>query len=317
MNRWDNKELPLNAPGSVQGVPNLPKGFAETFQSRLVDLGEIKLHAVIGGTGRPLLLLGGWPQTWYAWRLVMPELSKHYTVIAVDPRGVGLSDQPEGGYDLATLAQDMVCLMAALGHTRFAMVGHDIGMWTGYALAADSPACVDRLIVIDALTPGVSPSAPLLGPRALSDRMWHFNFNRTLGINEQLVSGREEIYFGYQFATKAGTPLPDYAVQHYVDTLKASPEALRASFDFYRAIDQDLEQNAVRKETRLAMPVLAIGGALSGGPAVEKEMRLVANDVTGAVIPNCGHYVAEEAPEALLQVLLPFLEPYKLNPTDA
>jgi pimeloyl-ACP methyl ester carboxylesterase len=312
MSRWNAEENHPTGFGSVSGVPELPKGFADAFESRLVNVGDLKLHAVIGGSGKPLLLLGGWPQTWYAWRLVMPGLARHFKIIAVDPRGVGLSDQPRDGYDLATLAQDMVRLMTSLGHSRFAMVGHDIGMWTGYALASDHPGSLARLAVLDATTPGVSPSPPLLGSRLMSDRLWHFNFNRVHGINEQLISGREDIYFGYQFATKAATPhsLPDYAVQHYVDTLKASPEALRASFEFYRAIDQDLEQNAVRRKTKLTMPVLAVGGAASVAAGVEKEMRLVADDVTGVVLPDCGHYVPEEAPDALLHALMPFLSPY-------
>ena len=309
MSRWNGTVFQSSIFGAVDGVPELPGGIRGVFESRLVDIAGIKLHAVIGGEGEPLLLVGGWPQTWYAWRHIMPELARHFRVVAVDARGVGLSDWAAGGYDLATLASDMVQLMASLGHSRFAMVGHDIGMWIGYALASDFPNSLTRLAVLDATTPGVSPSPPLLGPRAISDRLWHFNFNRTVAINEQLVQGREELYFGYQFATKAGNPtaLPAYAIKLYVDTLKVSPEALRCSFDYYRAIDADLEQNAIRREKKLTIPVLAVGGARSVGQFVEKEMRIVADDVTGIVLPDCGHYVAEEAPLALLEALLPFL----------
>ncbi len=313
MSRWNDAVFQPSKFGAVNGVLELPEAFEKVFESRLVDIGAVKLHAVVGGTGDPLLLIGGWPQTWYAWRLVMPELARHFKVIAVDARGVGLSDWARDGYDLGTLASDMVHLMASLGHARFAMVGHDIGMWIGYALASDHPGTLTRLAVVDATIPGVSPSPPLLGLRAISDRLWHFNFNRTLGINEQLISGREEIYFGYQFATKAGSPtaLPKHAVKLYVDTLRVSHEALRCSFEFYRAIDADLEQNAVRRENPLTLPVLAVGGARSVGQFVEKEMRLVADEVNGVVISACGHYVAEEAPQALLDALLPFLAPHQ------
>ncbi|HEX9200764.1 MAG TPA: alpha/beta fold hydrolase [Acidobacteriaceae bacterium] len=122
-------------PGSVSGAPNLPAGFTDTFTSRYVDTGEVCLHAVIGGEGPPLLLVHGWPQNWYYWRLVMPALARDFQVVAVDQRGIGLSDKPAGGYDTGTQANDMVALMEALGHQRFAMVGVDTGMPIAYALA--------------------------------------------------------------------------------------------------------------------------------------------------------------------------------------
>ena len=119
-----------SSPGSVTAVPHLPASFTDRFTSSLVDTGRVRLHVVTGGTGPALLLLAGWPQTWYAWRHVMLALGEKFTVIAADPRGVGLSEKPDDGYDTGTLARDMVELMVALGHTRFTMVGHDIGMWS-------------------------------------------------------------------------------------------------------------------------------------------------------------------------------------------
>ncbi|WP_243437362.1 alpha/beta fold hydrolase [Streptomyces sp. FH025] len=294
-------------PGSVSQAPNLPAGFTDTFTSRYVDTGELRLHAVTGGEGPALLLLAGWPQTWYAWRLLMPALARDFQVVAVDPRGVGLSEKPSGGYDTGTLARDMVALMDALGHRRFAMVGHDVGMWTGYALAADHPDRLDRLAVAEAAIPGLSPSPPLFGSGEVNDRLWHFAFNRLDGMNEQLVRGREHLYFGHQFATKAAKALPEYAVRHYVETLAADPEALRASFEFYRALDTTIAQNEERRVWRLSLPVLAIGGAENLGAAVGATMRLAAEDVESVVLPGCGHYPAEEAPEAMLSALTAFL----------
>src|SRR5579864_3291371 len=115
-------------PGSVSQAPNLPAGFTDTFTSRFIDTGALRLHAVIGGDGPPLLLVHGWPQTWYAWRFVMPTLAKDFQVVAVDQRGIGLSGKPRDGYDTGTQARDMVALMDALGHQRFAMYGTDTGM---------------------------------------------------------------------------------------------------------------------------------------------------------------------------------------------
>ncbi len=303
-------------PGSVSRAPNLPEGFSDTFTSRFVDTGQLRQHAVVGGNGPPLLLVHGWPQSWYAWRLVMPALARDFEVIAPDQRGVGLSAKPPDGYDTRTLADDMVALMEALGHQRFAMVGHDTGMWIGYALAADHPDRLTRLAVAETPLPGLSPSPPLFANAHLNNALWHFAFNRLAEINEQLVTGQEEIYFGWQFATKAARALPDYAVDYYVDALASSPEALHASFAIYRALDATIAQNQERKEQRLSLPILAIGGGHSLGDQVAATMRLAADDVQTLVIPGCAHWVAEETPEETLAALTSFLGPYqKESPT--
>jgi len=192
-------------PGSVSGAPGLPAGFTSTFTSRYVDTGQLRLHAVTGGEGPPLLLVHGWPQTWYAWRMLMPPLARYFSVVAVDQRGIGLSDKPTGGYDTATLASDLVALMDALGHPRFALYGTDVGMPIAYALAADHRDRVDRLAVSEAPLPGISPSPPLFLPPQLNERLWHLAFNQLPTVNEQLVTGREDIFFGAEFDASAGT----------------------------------------------------------------------------------------------------------------
>ena len=298
----------LSGPGSAEGTPGLPDGFT----SRLVDVGEgLHLHAVVGGDGPPLLLLAGWPETWYAWRLIMPALARDYTVVAADARGVGLSGKPAGGYDLATLAGDMVALMERLGYERFAMFGHDVGMWTGYALAADHPGRVERLALAEAVIPGLALSPLVFTPQDVVNRLWHFMFNRLDGLNEQLVEGREDLFLRWQFAHKAVHPLPETAIAHYVDSIARSPEALRACFGFYRAIDEDIAQNAVRKTTTLTLPVLTIAGAASTGAAVEQAIRPVAADVRSIVLGDCGHFPAEEAPDETLAAVTEFLAPYR------
>lgn len=298
---------PLTGFGTVSGVPWLSDGFTDVFDSTLVRVGDVELHTVQGGAGRPLLLVGGWPQNWYVWRFVMPRLAEHFRVVAVDPRGVGRSDKPHGGYDTGTVAAELVALMRELGHERFAMAGHDVGMWIGYALAADHCAAVERLALLDAMIPGLAPTIPVFGPEALNDGLWHFAFNRKRGVNEQLVRGREHIYYGDQFRTKAMQPLPESAVDFYIETIARDPEALRASFDYYRATDDNMAQNNQRKQHPLTMPVLTVAGARGQGERVGALLGPVTEQLDSVVLPDCGHYVPEESPDALLDHLLPFL----------
>jgi len=296
-------------PLAVAGAPNLPAGFTDTFTSRYVDTGELRLHAVIGGHGPPVLLVHGWPETWYAWRMVMPTLARDFQVIAVDQRGIGLSDKPQEGYDTATLAGELVALMEALGHQRFVIYGTDTGMPIAYALAADHPDRLERLVVSEAPLPGVSPSPPLFLPPLLNARFWHLMFNQLPAeVNEELVRGREAIFFGAEFDASAGTnKLPADAVSYYIDLLAADPDALRGSFGFYRAVGTTIAQNEQRKTRRLTMPVLAIGGEQSGGEGPGNTMKLVADDVQTVVLPGAGHWVAEQAPGELLAALTTFL----------
>jgi pimeloyl-ACP methyl ester carboxylesterase len=296
-------------PLSVSGAPGLPAGFTDTFTSHYVDTGATRLHAVVGGEGPPLLLVHGWPELWYAWRNVMPALAGDFQVIAVDQRGIGLSDKPEGGYDTATLADDLVGLMDALGHQRFAVVGHDTGFAVSYALAADHPDRVARAALLEIPgSPGAAPAPPALMPGPVNDRLWHLLFNRLDKINEQLVTGRERIFYDWEFEA-AAKKLSDATIDYYVQAL-SNPDSLRASFGFYRALDTTIAQDQQRARRRLALPVLAVGGALSFGDHVADAMRLVADDVEGVVIPDTGHFLAEESPEELLAALTPFLAPF-------
>jgi pimeloyl-ACP methyl ester carboxylesterase len=299
-------------PGSVSGAPNLPPGFTKTFKSRYVDANGLRMHAVIGGEGPPLLLIHGWPQTWYAWRMVMPALARDFRVIAVDQRGIGLTDKPPDGYDTGSQADDMVALMEALGHRRFAVYGTDTGMPIAYALAADHRDRLERLVVSEASLAGISPSPPLFLPPLLNARLWHLMFNQLPAeVNEGLVKGREDIFFGSEFAVWAARPLPDDAVRYYIDILRSDKHALRGSFGWYRALGATIEQEGQRATRRLTLPVLAIGGQFGAGETVAATMRLVADDVQGVVIPGSGHWVAEEAPEELLAALTAFLAPYR------
>ena len=297
-------------PGSVSGAPNLPAGFTDTFTSRYIDANGLRQHAVIGGDGPPLLLVHGWPENWYAWRLLMPALARDFTVFAVDQRGIGLSDKARDGYDAAGLALDLVALMDALGHERFAVVGHDTGYIIGYALAADHRDRVDRLVVAEIPgPPGVGPAPSLFEGEHLNNRLWHIPFNR---VDDELivdmVSRSADGFYRYEYAIQGGgSTLPEHAIDYYVRLYNRDRDALRASFGLYRAWDATVAQNADRAAQPLTIPVLGIGGANSWGPAPGDAMRAVADDVRTVVIPNVGHWVAEQAPEAMLAELGTFV----------
>jgi pimeloyl-ACP methyl ester carboxylesterase len=254
-------------PGSVSQPPSPP----ERFTSQFINANGLRQHVVTGGDGPPLLLVHGWPQTWYQWRLVMPALARQFTVIAPDQRGRGLTSKPAPGpdgtgYDTGTLGNDLAALMDALGYQQFAVAGHDTGMDIAYALAADHRDRVAALEVAEAVLPGVQASPPLFVPGPFNERLFHLMFNHLPTMNVQLVTGREELFFGFIFDVEAGTKkLPDYAVQVYIDNLASVPGALPGSFGFYRALDTTSAQNAQRATRKLTVPVLAIGGAESAG----------------------------------------------------
>ena len=303
--------------GSVADAPNLPAGFTDIFEDRFVDANGIRQHVVIGGDGPPLLLVHGWPENWYAWRFMMPTLAQDFTVVAVDQRGIGLSSTPADGYDSATLGDDLVALMDELGHERFALVGHDTGYIISYALAADHRDRVARMVVAEIPgPPGVQdpdvPPPPLFLPEFLNNRLWHIPFNR---VNDELIvnmvrSNADEFY-RYEFAIQGGgETLPNPTIKYYVDLYNRNKNALRASFGLYREWDATLAQNIERQNDPLTIPVLGIGGANSWGPLAADGIRPAAIDVQGAVIPDAGHWLAEQAPEEMLELLSEFLAPY-------
>jgi pimeloyl-ACP methyl ester carboxylesterase len=301
-------------PGSVSGAPHLPAGFRRTFTSRFVHAGGIRQHVVIGGDGPPLLLVHGWPENWYAWRLLMPALARDFTVIAVDQRGIGLTDKPRDGYDSATLAGDLAALMDALGHRRFAVVGHDTGYFVGYALAADHRDRVDRLAVAEVPgPPTMDLSPPMFAPESLNNRLWHIPFNR---VDDELivdmVRGNADAFYRYEFTIQSGGAMPpEYAIRYYISLYNRNRDALRATFGLYRAWDATLAQNARRQASPLTIPVLGIGGEKSWGVRAGEGMRPFATDVQTVVIPGVGHWVAETAPAEMLVALTAFLGPYR------
>jgi len=269
-------------------IPDFRDGYA------IVNEDKVRLHYVVGGEGPPLLLIPGWPQTSYTWHKIMPELAKYFTCIAVDPRGLGDSNRPLTGYDTDNVAKDLHELMKFLEYQHYKVVGHDVGMWIAYPLAANYPEEITSIVLSEAGIPGLDPL-----------RSWHFAFNRLLDLPEALVAGKERIYLEWIFNSFAYRPT-DIATEEYIRAY-SEPGAMRAGFAYYRAIPQSAEQNKKHALTALKMPVLTIGGEYARGLSLKEMLEPVAINVSASMIPGSGHYPQEEAPDAMLKVLLPFL----------
>jgi pimeloyl-ACP methyl ester carboxylesterase len=275
------------------------------MQHHHADLGDVRLHYVTAGSGFPVVLLHGWPQSWYEWRHIMPELAQRFQVIAPDLRGLGDSSRPASGYDKKTVGNDVWRLVHdELGISEFFLVGHDWGGPTAYAVATAHPQAVKKLAILDVTIPGDgSPNISQGG------RRWHHALHQTLDLPEALVTGREDIYLGWFFRNYGARPLADEEITEYLRTY-CQPGALRAGFSFYRAIPQDIADNAALLASgfRLPMPVLALGGDSAWGRRMEvvESLQRLATDVRGGVVENCGHWMPEEQPEELLRQLLGF-----------
>lgn len=276
-----------------------------SFSHHVCTLGDVRIHYARVGSGEPVVLLHGWPQTWYEWRRVMPALAGRYTVIAPDLRGLGDSSRPTTGYDLATLSGDIRGLVGSLGLGRVRLVGHDLGGPVAYAYAAQWPGEVEALAVVDAPLLGVQVE----GVEDLNHALWHFAFHQAPDVPEALVTGRERSYLTWFFKTFAydKAAIGEAEIDEYVRCYSA-PGGLRAGFAHYRAFADDARQVAEWAKTRLKLPVLALGGELSLGETTAKLYRAVADDVQGEVVPQCGHWVAEEKPHYLADRLLRFFE---------
>jgi pimeloyl-ACP methyl ester carboxylesterase len=292
-----------------------PATFWTQFHHDTVVIKGVRLHFVEGGSGTPILLLPGWPQSWYAWRYVMPLLAKAgRRVIALDPRGMGDSDRPASGYEMRTVAAELHGFVEALRLTANGpvdIVGHDLGTWIGYAYAAEWSGDVKRLAVFDALLPGITPPPPAGIPSAEANvKTWQLAFNRLDDLPEILLQGREREFLTWLFRVKCTRPwtITPADLGEYV-RVNAAPGATRAALSYYR---QNLGLEGIahsqeRAERKLAMPVLAFGAESGVGAVLLDTMRLAAADVRGGVFAGCGHYVAEEAPRAVAEQIIGFM----------
>lgn len=274
--------------------------FDQTFSHHVAEVNGVKLHFVKGGTGEPVVLLHGFPQTWYEWHRIMPALATRYTVIAPDLRGMGASSKPSSGYDDQTVAKDIYQLVRHLSLQHISIVGHDVGAPVACAYAEAYPEDVRRLVVIE------GAKMPEIGK--IPPQYWHMAFHAEPDIAESLIVGRERLYlswfyrkFGYNPAAFTEADIDEY-VRWYSEV-----GAMRSALQYYRNGKQDVAQNKESEKRKLEMPVLAIGGEQSLGSNVEMMMQEFASNIRGSVIKDCGHWIAEEQPEELTHQLLAFL----------
>ena len=276
---------------------------APGFQHHFADIHGIQVHYTTAGRGEPLLLLHGWPFTWYTWSRVIPSLAERYTVIAPDVRGIGLTARPESGYDLHTKADDARALLDHLGFPRAQVVGHDLGAEIACMLAMRSPGRVQKLVLMEAVIAGL-PGAEAF----MKHPPWWFGFHDVPGLAEKAVVGNEDAYLGWFFDnhTYGKRGIPREAREEYVASYTGT-DALRGGFAHYRAFKENASQVQARGQARLTVPTLALGGDVVGD-ALRQQLVLIAADVVGHIIPECGHNIPEERPDALLQHLFDFLD---------
>jgi pimeloyl-ACP methyl ester carboxylesterase len=273
------------------------------FVSHTAEIDGVKLHYTTGGHGPALILLHGYAETSRMWIPILPVLGEKFTVIAPDLPGIGDSDVPASGLDMKAAAIRMHSLARSLGVEKARVVGHDIGLMVAYAYAAQFPAEVEKLVVMDAFLPGVGDWETVYNNPGL----WHFRFSGP--TPELLVQGRERTYFEHywnNFAADKTRSLPEADRKAYTAAY-ARPGRMRAGWAYFVSFPQAAKDFAQLAQTRLSMPVLSIGGEKSLGEFLGNQMKLVASDVTVVVLKDTGHWILEENPKETTAALVKFL----------
>ena len=271
--------------------------------SRTAKIAGVKWRYLTAGRGPALVLPHGYAETSRMWIPIIPVLGTRFTVIAPDLPGIGDSSIPAGGFDMKTTAVRVHALVRSLGVASAEVVGHDIGLMVAYAYAAQFSAEVKKLAVMDSLLPGVGGWEAAYN----SARTWHFRFNGP--TPEALVRGRERIYFDHfwdDFAADRRRSVPEADRKAYTAAY-ARPGRMRAGWNYFVSFPETAKQFARLSKRTLTMPVLTIGGDRAWGPALARQMRLVASNVTAVVLKHTGHWVLAERPKETTNVLVKFL----------
>lgn len=259
------------------------------FKSQIATVGGVKIHYVIGGKGDALVLLHGFGQNWYMWNRVLPELSKHFTVIAPDLPGLGESGRKTSGYDKKSLAVDIHALVKQLGYTKINLAGHDIGLMVAYAYAAQFGSEVKKLALMDALLPGIEPVWTQVRAQA-----WWFGFF-ALPASGEIVQGKAGLFLK-SFWPVVGHRNDAFTAAETAEFIRAysTPGSTTGSFHWFGAFEQDAVDNKNFMKHKLTMPVLAMSGEFSARPYFTAHIRLVATTVSEGLIKGAGHWIVQE-----------------------
>ena len=284
------------------------------FSSRVAHVNGTSLHYVVGGAGPLLVLLPGWPQTWWSFHKIMPALARRFTVVAVDLRGMGSSEKAFGGYDKKNMARDVYELVRHLGHAKAHVVGHDIGAQVGWSYAANYPEATAKLVMVDVVHPHEGFYQMTLLPRlgGIGEKMWRghphlwwFAFNQLDGLPEKLLAGRagvlQDWLFDYMLQKQSSVSSKDRAI--YANAYD-TPEAIRAGNAWYQAFPQDIIDE--KTYAPIQVPVLGIAGP--GFRNVSGFIDARARMGRTVQIPDCGHFVPEEAPDEMVRLTVDFFE---------
>lgn len=289
---------PRPDPGSA--APELGDGFV----AGTAEVNGTTIHYVRGGHGPSLVLVHGFPQDWFEWRRVMPRLSRRFTVVAVDLRGVGGSAPSAVGYAAVDLAEDVRQLISRLDLGRVHVVGHDVGGWVAYAFARRFPGSARTVMILETPVPGIEPWLDL----DVDVPLWHGAFHMVPGLPEALVSDRQAVYFRYFFdvGTIDNAVISDDDVQHYADAY-GDPDRLRSAFEIYRAVPANMAYNAGQTGP-IDVPLLLAGGEHVFGPVLPALAdNLQANygwsDIKVQIVADGKHYLAEERPGDIAELI--------------
>jgi pimeloyl-ACP methyl ester carboxylesterase len=273
-------------------------------QGKFAEVNGVKLHYLVAGKGDPVVLLHGFAETSHMWLPLIAKLADKHTVIAPDLRGFGESAAPSDGYTKAAMAQDIRALVKSLNYDRIRLVGHDIGLMVAYAYAAQYPAEVDRLVLMEAFLPGVGEWNKVFLLRDL----WHFHFYGTTPL--ALVTGRERIYLEHFWNDFAADPKKSVSEtdREFYARAYAQPGHMAAGMEVFRAFPKDAEDFANFAKTKLPMPLLVLSGEKAVGPFLIEQGKMVATNVDGVLIKGAGHWLMEEAPDQVIPRLVEFLD---------
>ncbi len=279
------------------------------MMERILRVNGVRLYCRLEGSGPPLVLLHGWPQTSYEWRKVAPILAQHFTLIMPDLRGYGLSDKPPAGYDKKTMAADIRALVQALGYERILLMGHDRGARVAHRYALDYGETLEKMVLLDIIpTRHVFETADMEQARS----SWHWYFHQAPDLPEALVGANPAAYVRY-FLYRWTHRREAFSAEDEAEYIRAftRPGAMRAGFEDYRAgATLDLEQDRADAGRKLSTPLLVLWGSESHSLAVRPVLQIwreYAEDVRGEALADCGHFLAEEQPALLCEKVLAFL----------